>query len=500
MVFSCESLKKKITKELNASHVVSSSRRSESSSLRGFTLLVVAVGLVVRWAVAVGPHSGQGRPPMFGDYEAQRHWQEVTLELPLRQWYANSSRNDLGYWGLDYPPLTAYHSWALGHAARALDPAFVAPHHSRGVEHDLHRLFMRASVLVAELAVYLPPLLLYTRDLKTNPVLAVLYPGLILIDHGHFQYNCISLGLTLAAVVALKRRRLALGSVFFSLAINYKQMSLYHSLPFFCYLLGVCLRQPTWAAALSKLIKIALAVVLTFAFVWAPFLYPSPADVLQVLHRIFPVARGLYEDKVASFWCAISVVVKVQNVLPRTWLTLLCLVTTLGVVLPSNLLLLRQPNNKNLLLSLFISSLGFFLFSYHVHEKSILLPATAAILLLPHHPVSATWFLAVSTYSLLPLMVKDKLVVQWAALLILFVAVAAKMMPPANSAFLRTARKVSLGGSIFLVLAQAVIAPPQRYPDIFPLLNSIFSCAHFLGFLTYAYWVQFRTESKQHAN
>lgn len=28
--------------------------------------------------------------------------------------YRNSSSNDLLYWGLDYPPLTAYHSWLCG--------------------------------------------------------------------------------------------------------------------------------------------------------------------------------------------------------------------------------------------------------------------------------------------------------------------------------------------------------------------------------------------------
>ena len=47
---------------------------------------------------------------MFGDYEAQRHWMEVTTQLPVSQWYFH----DLQWWGLDYPPLTAYHSWLLG--------------------------------------------------------------------------------------------------------------------------------------------------------------------------------------------------------------------------------------------------------------------------------------------------------------------------------------------------------------------------------------------------
>lgn len=52
---------------------------------------------------------------MYGDYEAQRHWQEVTFNLPVTKWYTNSSSNNLLYWGLDYPPLTAYHSWLCGY-------------------------------------------------------------------------------------------------------------------------------------------------------------------------------------------------------------------------------------------------------------------------------------------------------------------------------------------------------------------------------------------------
>ena len=42
------------------------------------------IGLILRLEVAMFPYSGEGRPPMFGDYEAQRHWMEVTLNLPLR--------------------------------------------------------------------------------------------------------------------------------------------------------------------------------------------------------------------------------------------------------------------------------------------------------------------------------------------------------------------------------------------------------------------------------
>ncbi len=56
------------------------------------------------------PLLGFQNPPMHGDYEAQRHWMEITTQLPVSEWYFY----DLQYWGLDYPPLTAYHSWLLG--------------------------------------------------------------------------------------------------------------------------------------------------------------------------------------------------------------------------------------------------------------------------------------------------------------------------------------------------------------------------------------------------
>jgi len=212
---------------------------------------------------------------------------------------------------------------------------------------------------------------------------------------------------------------------------------------------------------------------------------------------VFPVGRGLYEDKVASFWCAISVVLKLQRLLTTSQVALVCAAATMAVVAPTNLQLLRHPNSKNLLLSLFLSSLSFFLFSFHVHEKSVLLPAVAAVLLLPHHATAAAWFLASSTYSLLPLMVKDGLVLQWVALYALFLLLAANLV--ATTRLLRVAVAASLAAGAALAAAEALVRPPEKLPYLFPQLNAMFSCAHFLGFLLYFYWVQFRKE-KQHAS
>jgi alpha-1,3-glucosyltransferase len=87
---------------------------------------VIATSTLVKWCIGLGAYSGacnhcahililsrptgHDTPPMFGDYEAQRHWMELTVHLPVKEWYTY----DLQYWGLDYPPLTAYFSWLCG--------------------------------------------------------------------------------------------------------------------------------------------------------------------------------------------------------------------------------------------------------------------------------------------------------------------------------------------------------------------------------------------------
>ena len=69
-----------------------------------------------------------------------------------------------------------------------------------------HRLMMRLSVMAADLLILLPTFFMFSASPLTL-VMLLTYPGLIITDHGHFQYNNISLGLALMAGSKVNRGR-----------------------------------------------------------------------------------------------------------------------------------------------------------------------------------------------------------------------------------------------------------------------------------------------------
>uniref|UniRef100_A0A7N8XYL1 Alpha-1,3-glucosyltransferase n=1 Tax=Mastacembelus armatus TaxID=205130 RepID=A0A7N8XYL1_9TELE len=456
--------------------------------------ICVLLGVAVRWAVSLNSYSGAGKPPMFGDYEAQRHWQEVTFNLPLQEWYFNTTDNDLNYWGLDYPPLTAYHSWICAYIAKVINPEWVELHKSRGYESPAHKLFMRATVLLADLLIYIPAVVLYCLYLtdgsskkKVSTLFCfLLYPGLILIDYGHFQnplYNGVSLGFALWGVLALGLGLDALGSVAFCLALNYKQMELYHALPFFCYLLGKCIKLGLMGRGLFLLVRIAVTVLMTFALCWLPFL-SDPNQTLQVVRRIFPVARGLFEDKVANTWCSLNILIKIRSILSSESQLYLSFACTILAVLPSSIRLLIKPTFWQFKLALVNSSLAFFLFSYQVHEKSILLTA-----------------------FMLPLFLKDGLLVPYVVTSLAFTGFAESCTIIMNSSYCTIFTSlvlfklittlsllqfyISIASMAGLSIVSAVLVPPPHLPDLFPVLVSTTAFLHFFGTFIYFNIVQF---------
>jgi len=49
--------------------------------------MMVLTTIAIKLGVSLYPYSGKNRAPMYGDYEAQRHWMEITVNLPIKDWY-----------------------------------------------------------------------------------------------------------------------------------------------------------------------------------------------------------------------------------------------------------------------------------------------------------------------------------------------------------------------------------------------------------------------------
>lgn len=86
---------------------------------------------------------------------------EVTVNSPPSSWYKESEFNDLNWWRIDYPPLSAYFAWVWGQISNFYDPKIIEPYTSRGLETNNVKFIMRISVIISELIFLYPPLIYF---------------------------------------------------------------------------------------------------------------------------------------------------------------------------------------------------------------------------------------------------------------------------------------------------------------------------------------------------
>lgn len=90
-------------------------------------------------------------------------------------------------------------------------------------------------------------------------------------------------------------------------------------------------------------------------------------------------------------------------------------------------------------------------------------------------------------YSMFPLLKREGLSVAYAAVMVVFwlgswAAVRADMAAMARPRLARAAVALSIGGMLVLHACDALIAPPTHLPDLWTLLITSYSCAHFALF------------------
>lgn len=497
--------------------------------------VIVLFALIIGCAVGHGSYSGQFSPPMFGDFEAQRHWMEITQHLAPSQWYWF----DLEYWGLDYPPLTAYHSYVLGKIGSFIKPEWFELNESRGIETPDLKTFMRFTVLLSEGLFYIPAVVYFTKWLgkhrQKSPIgqfisaAAILFqPSLMLIDHGHFQYNCVMLGLTVYAINSLFEEFYAVAAICFVLSICFKQMALYYAPIFFAYLLSKSLFSPRFN--FPRLFAIAVATVLSFAAMYAPlYIFGGGlANVIQSVHRIFPFARGIFEDKVANFWCVTNVFFKYKNIFTQEQLQLYSLIATMLGFLPAVIVIFLYPKKHIICYALATCSMSFYLFSFQVHEKTILVPLLPITLLYTSSNWDvlsmANWINNVGLFTLYPLLKKDGLTLQYFVCFTLsnwllgnFSFVTPKFLPKfltpgpsVSSVDINYRRRSFLPSNVVwkiiivssytamgvLHVVDFVMGPPVSYPDLWVLLNCALGFGCFTLFWLWSYYMLFTMPRK----
>lgn len=169
--------------------------------------------------------------------------------------------------------------------------------------------------------------------------LALSAPPFILVDYGHFQYNCVSLGLTVWAIICLFKDNFSLSAVAFTLAVNHKQMSLYHAVAFFAYMTGTLIMR---RVDLLTTFRVGMVILSTLGMLWLPF-----GDYwTYAFERIFPLKRGVFEDKVGSFWYAVDRIIPIKGVYEDADVAKLCALVTFVSILPSAVHLFKRSANS----------------------------------------------------------------------------------------------------------------------------------------------------------
>ncbi|THH28217.1 hypothetical protein EUX98_g5967 [Antrodiella citrinella] len=347
-----------------------------------------------------------------------------------------------------------------------------------------------------------------TRTQHVALLALLLQPALLLIDFGHFQYNSIMLGFTLLAMNFFASGHDLFGAICFTLSLGFKQMALYYAPAIGSYLLAKCLYLGP-DQGLKLFIRLGVVTAATFTLLFLPFLPPfAPlSGILQPINRIFPFARGLFEDKVANFWCASNVAFKWNTWFSRGALVKLSTALTAVGFLPSVVGLLYSgythrltapgsrvkpadlqkavsappPFLSLLPYALMCSSMSFFLFSFQVHEKTILVPLLPLTLLLSGSAGdSETFELAalvnnVAVFSMWPLLKRDGLGTQYIAMLLIWNRVIGYNPFTQPRSYLRSLALAIYIACISLHILELILPPPAPLPDIYPVLNVLIS-------------------------
>lgn len=132
------------------------------------------------------------------------------------------------------------------------------------------------------------------KQAHTAAVSILLSPGLLIIDHIHFQYNGFLYGILILSIVLVRKdSRFLAGGMLFAALLCLKHIYLYLAPAYFVYLLrAYCLGpRSIFDIKILNCIKLGVGIALVAGLAFGPFVYYE--QIPQVLSRLFPFSRGL---------------------------------------------------------------------------------------------------------------------------------------------------------------------------------------------------------------
>eukprot|EP00659_Diplonema_papillatum_P009632 gene9632-14954_t len=385
------------------------------------------------------------------DFEVHRNWLAVTSKSDVAEWYVENTSQ----WTLDYPPNFAYFERGLAYVADWVDPAMTEVDNLCYAS-EATVIFQRVTVVLGDVFLLFSAYALFSVLVPRESAVwgavtqLVFHPGLLIVDSIHFQYNSFLYALLLISFWFVSQKQLVAAGIVFAVLVCFKHIFLYIAPAYLIFMLKrfvFASNNPVAAFA-----TVGTAVAATVLLCFAPFLHQM--DV--VLARMFPWGRGLthayWAPNVYALYNTADVLLQkimrveaeratcvntrglVDNyvpgepthaVLPSITPKVSLALTAGGLLFMSygywklrgNGMLWRFAQGKHwdgiylvyeLALLCATSSIVFFTFSWHVHEKAILMVSIPLMVLVQCVPPSLSEVInnvtQAGTLSLYPLL------------------------------------------------------------------------------------------------
>lgn len=383
------------------------------------------------------------------DFEVHRNWLAITHSKHYKEWYSDGA--SMSEWTLDYPPLFAWFEWALSQVGAQVDRRMVEVD-ALGYASQETIVFQRFTVIFTELLLLLGTWFAMSQSSRDGReqseamarkclavFLVLAHPGLYIVDHIHFQYNGMLLGMLLISMSFGMYGNDILATLTFTGLLCMKHIFLYVAPAFGAYYLGML-----WdVKSVSLLLKLFLAASSVLVVTFGPF--ARFGMIPQIVSRLFPVQRGLVHAYWApNFWALYAGLDKVLSVvMPRLGLidsqsiehtkgnltgglvgvasfsvlpeiqSSTAALVTLCSMMPALIHIMKKPYPGMLPMAVIYCSLCSFMFGYHVHEKAILITLIPMGILAAQGrdaraPGRFLFLTIIGTFSLFPLLTRPQ--------------------------------------------------------------------------------------------